>query len=56
MDELSSWLAGLGLERYAQVFSDNEVDLDAVRLLSGQDLRAPLPLGRARSCSRRLRS
>jgi class 3 adenylate cyclase/predicted ATPase len=46
MDELSSWLAGLGLERYAQVFSDNEVDLDTVRLLSEQDLeRLGLPLG-----------
>ena len=46
MDEFSSWLEALGLDRYAQVFSDNEVDLDAVRLLSEQDLeRLGLPLG-----------
>ena len=29
MDKLSSWLAELGLERYAEVFAENGVDLDS---------------------------
>jgi len=46
MQSIEAWLQGLGLGRYAQVFDDNEVDLDAVRLLSEQDLeRLGLPLG-----------
>ena len=46
MDQLSSWLAQLGLERYARAFADNEVDLDTIRLLTEQDLeRLGLPLG-----------
>ena len=34
MDELSSWLAELGLDRYAQFFSENGVDLATLPLLS----------------------
>ena len=46
MDELSSWLEQLGLGRYTAVFAENEVDLDALRLLTEQDLiELGLPLG-----------
>ncbi len=38
MDNLSSWLAELGLERYTQVFADNGVDLETLRLLSESEL------------------
>ena len=38
MENLSSWLAGLGLERYARVFEDNGVDLDTLPLLSESEL------------------
>jgi hypothetical protein len=31
MDSLAAWLGGLGLERYAPVFADHDVDLDALR-------------------------
>jgi len=37
MDSLDTWLQALGLERYASVFADNDVDLDAVRLLTETD-------------------
>ena len=46
MGTLLSWLQALGLERYAGVFAEQEVDLDALRLLSEADLeRLGLPLG-----------
>ena len=38
MDSLNAWLQALGLERYATVFADNDVDIDAVRLLTESDL------------------
>jgi len=40
MDNLSSWLAELGLERYTQVFADNGVDLETLRLLSESEWRS----------------
>ena len=53
MDQLSSWLAQLGLERYARAFADNEVDLDTIRLLTEQDLeRLGMPLGPRRKLLR----
>ena len=46
MQSLVDWLQQLGLERYAPVFAENEVDLDALRLLAEQDLQQlGLPLG-----------
>ena len=39
MDVLSSWLEQLGLDRYASVFAENEVDLEALRLLSKRHLQ-----------------
>ena len=38
MDSVPAWLRELGLERYVQVFAENDVDLDAVRLLCESDL------------------
>src|SRR5689334_12087782 len=38
MDALLTWLRELGLERYGAVFADNDVDLNALRLLSDADL------------------
>jgi class 3 adenylate cyclase/tetratricopeptide (TPR) repeat protein len=38
MDSVPAWLQELGLERYTAVFAENDVDLDAVRLLEDNDL------------------
>jgi len=38
MDALLTWLGKLGLERYGAVLTDNDVDLNAMRLLSDADL------------------
>jgi class 3 adenylate cyclase/tetratricopeptide (TPR) repeat protein len=46
MDPLSAWLQMLGLERYAGVFAENEVDLDTLRVLTEADLeQLGLPFG-----------
>ena len=36
--DLNAWLQQIGLGEYAQVFTDNGVDLEALRLLTEQDL------------------
>ncbi len=38
MDALLTWLQELGLERYGAVFAENDVDLDALRLLTDVEL------------------
>ena len=38
IDALLTWLKELGLERYSAVFADNDVDLNALRLLTDADL------------------
>jgi class 3 adenylate cyclase len=38
MTSLSDWLHNLGLDRYAQLFADNDVDLDVLRILTEEDL------------------
>ena len=46
MPDIASWLARLGLDKYIDTFTTNEVDLDALRHLSEDDLKAlGLPLG-----------
>ena len=46
MDALSTWLGALGLERYAPVLADNEVDFDTLPLLTDLDLeKLGLPMG-----------
>jgi class 3 adenylate cyclase/predicted ATPase len=37
--DVAAWLQGLGLERYAPAFRDNEIDWDALPKLSGEDLK-----------------
>ncbi len=38
MHDVSSWLAGIGLGQYAQLFSDNAVDNDVLLDLTDADL------------------
>ena len=46
MDAVSQWLEGLGLEKYAPVFLENEIDMDVLVSLTEDDLRElALPLG-----------
>ncbi|MFO1048822.1 MAG: adenylate/guanylate cyclase domain-containing protein [Geminicoccaceae bacterium] len=39
MDEVGRWLAGLGLERYAELFAANDINLAVLRSLSDADLK-----------------
>lgn len=39
MDDLAQWLEKLGLQRYARLFAENDVDLDALPHLSDDELR-----------------
>ena len=36
---VAAWLRGLGLERYAPAFRDNDIDGDVLRRLTAEDLR-----------------
>lgn len=46
MPDIAPWLARLGLDKYIDAFTTNEVDLDALRHLSEDDLKElGLPLG-----------
>ena len=46
MPDIAPWLARLGLDKYIDAFTANEVDLDALRHLSEDDLKElGLPLG-----------
>ena len=37
--DIEAWLQGLGLERYAPAFRDNEIDWDVLPKLTSEDLR-----------------
>src|SRR5512147_1076458 len=37
--DVSAWLAKLGLERYTQLFRDNEIDADTLSTLTSEDLK-----------------
>jgi class 3 adenylate cyclase len=37
--DVAAWLRGLGLERYAAAFRDNEIDCEALPKLTGEDLK-----------------
>jgi len=39
MDDIKAWLMRLDLERYAQQFFDNEIDLDALPHITDEDLK-----------------
>src|SRR3954467_11199288 len=46
MPQIDAWLARLGLSKYAEAFAAHEVDFEALRHLSDDDLRElGLPLG-----------
>ncbi len=46
MPDVASWLADLGLEKYAESFAKNEIDLSTLPHLSEEDLRElGLPIG-----------
>jgi hypothetical protein len=46
MPDIASWLTRLGLDKYVRVFTENEIDLDALRHLSEDDLKElGLPVG-----------
>ena len=37
--DVAAWLRGLGLERYAQAFRDNDIDAPLLRALDADDLK-----------------
>ena len=39
MQSVSNWLKSLSLEQYSQVFADNDVDLEVLRILCDKDLQ-----------------
>lgn len=39
MDSMTEWLQSIGLERYATVFAENDIDLDVLPSLTDADLR-----------------
>ncbi|MDP9812700.1 class 3 adenylate cyclase/tetratricopeptide (TPR) repeat protein [Rhizobium tibeticum] len=46
MSDIASWLSRLGLAKYTEAFTANEVDFDALRHLSDEDLKdLGLPVG-----------
>ena len=58
--DVGAWLRGLGLERYAPAFRDNDIDGDLLRRLTAEDLRelGVASVGHRREatrCHRRLR-
>jgi hypothetical protein len=38
MQQMAEWLAKIGLERYAAVFIDNDIDMSVLRYLTDADL------------------
>jgi hypothetical protein len=38
VESVSAWLQQLALEKYVQVFAENDIDIDALRLLGEADL------------------
>ncbi len=52
MSDIASWLSRLGLAKYTEAFTANEVDFDALRHLSDEDLKElGLPVGPRRKIS-----
>src|SRR5215472_7324980 len=53
MNDVTLWLKGLGLEKYADAFAENEIDLVTLRKLTEGDLKElGLPLGPRRRRNR----
>src|SRR5271167_2507464 len=38
MQQITQWLANIGLEQYARTFADNDIDLTVLRYLTDADL------------------
>src|SRR5437764_5435575 len=56
MTDLSGWLATLGLQKYAALFAEHEIDFDLLRLLTEEDVRElGLPIGTRRKVLSALR-
>ena len=50
MQQIAQWLAKIGLERYAPVFIDNDIDVEVFRYLTDADFeRIGVPLGHRRN-------
>ena len=46
VNDVQSWLRGMGLDKYVEIFAENEIDLDAAQYLTDEDLKElGLPLG-----------
>ncbi|MBT6985416.1 MAG: hypothetical protein HN956_13785, partial [Rhodospirillaceae bacterium] len=46
VDDIRKWLEELGLDKYGDLFVENEIDLDAARHLEDGDLKElELPMG-----------
>jgi hypothetical protein len=54
--DVAEWLRGLGLERYATAFRENDVDEEVLRRLTADDLRelGVASIGTAAACSTQL--
>ena len=37
--DIAAWLRGLGLEQYAQLFRDNDIDGEILRGMTAEDLK-----------------
>src|SRR5512134_3852337 len=56
-DDAKQWLEGMGLGQYADVFAENDIDLDVLFELSDQDLQGlGLSLGHRRKLMRAIRT
>jgi hypothetical protein len=50
MQQIAEWLAKIGLERYAPVFIDKDIDVEVLRYLTDADLeRVGVSLGQRRN-------
>ena len=54
--DIAAWLRGLGLDRYAPAFRDQEIDAESLRELTEADLeRMGLPIGPRRKLLKAIR-
>ena len=56
MDDVGQWLAGEGLEKYADLFTEHAIDLDVLPELEREDFRdLGIPIGDVRRLLRAIR-
>ena len=51
MQQIAEWLAKIGLERYAQAFIDNDIDVEVLRYLGCGSRKDRRLIGASASCS-----